>query len=229
MKKQITSGKLKKADAKPGRTPWIAGLIVVAAVAMCLVIYKHSTPMGATASGVSASGKDSDPAPAGDAKNSPADVAGASAPAAKQVTFGPTVPNATPPLASATGGHGLDSWRGILNGGQEAPGMNDVGMKATVDSRPVHRVYIDGFFMDKTDVTNAQFERFVKATGYVTLAERNLVQKTILARRRRIWWLGQLSLRRPTILFHLTTICNGGRICRVQTGVIRLDREQPRW
>jgi formylglycine-generating enzyme len=31
---------------------------------------------------------------------------------------------------------------------------------------------VDGFLMDKTDVTNAQFAAFVKATGYVTIAER---------------------------------------------------------
>src|SRR3954470_9288479 len=49
---------------------------------------------------------------------------------------------------------------------------NDVGMRATDDSRPVHRVYVDGFWMDKTEVTNAQFATFVKATGYVTVAER---------------------------------------------------------
>lgn len=39
------------------------------------------------------------------------------------------------------------------------------------DARPIHRVYVDGFWMDKTEVTNAQFEAFVKATGYVTIAE----------------------------------------------------------
>ena len=50
--------------------------------------------------------------------------------------------------------------------------MNDVGMHATLDSRPIHRVYVDGFWMDKTEVTNAQFQRFVDATGYVTVAER---------------------------------------------------------
>jgi formylglycine-generating enzyme required for sulfatase activity len=33
-------------------------------------------------------------------------------------------------------------------------------------------VYVDGFWMDATDVTNAQFEKFVKATRYVTVAER---------------------------------------------------------
>ena len=40
------------------------------------------------------------------------------------------------------------------------------------DSQPVHRVYVDGFWMDKTEVTNEQFEKFVKTTGYVTIAER---------------------------------------------------------
>ena len=44
---------------------------------------------------------------------------------------------------------------------------------ATVaDALPIHRVYVDGFWMDATDVTNAEFEKFVKATGYVTIAER---------------------------------------------------------
>jgi len=38
--------------------------------------------------------------------------------------------------------------------------------------KPAHRVKVDGFFMDETDVTNAQFREFVEATGYVTTAER---------------------------------------------------------
>ena len=58
-------------------------------------------------------------------------------------------------------------------GAQDPPDMNDaVGMQATRDSRPIHRVYVDGFWMDKTEVTNDQFAAFVKATGYVTVAER---------------------------------------------------------
>lgn len=39
------------------------------------------------------------------------------------------------------------------------------------EERPVHRVTVDGFFMDVTPVTNAQFRAFVEATGYVTVAE----------------------------------------------------------
>lgn len=48
--------------------------------------------------------------------------------------------------------------------GSDEPHMND--------THPWHRVYVDGFWMDKTVVTNDQFAKFVKATGYVTVAER---------------------------------------------------------
>jgi formylglycine-generating enzyme required for sulfatase activity len=57
-------------------------------------------------------------------------------------------------------------------GATEQPGMNEVGMQATTDSRPIHRVYVDGFWMDTTEVTNGQFARFVEATKYITIAER---------------------------------------------------------
>ena len=39
---------------------------------------------------------------------------------------------------------------------------------------PIHRVEVDGFWIDRHPVTVAEFRRFVKATGYVTLAERPL-------------------------------------------------------
>jgi formylglycine-generating enzyme required for sulfatase activity len=40
------------------------------------------------------------------------------------------------------------------------------------DEQPMHDVKIRGFWIDKTEVTNEQFARFVKETGYVTVAER---------------------------------------------------------
>ncbi len=39
---------------------------------------------------------------------------------------------------------------------------------------PVHRVAVEGFFIDEHPVTVGEFRRFVKATGYVTVAERPL-------------------------------------------------------
>src|SRR6476659_5082725 len=43
---------------------------------------------------------------------------------------------------------------------------------ASPAERPAHRVRVGGFWMDATDVTNAQFRRFVEATAYVTTAEK---------------------------------------------------------
>jgi formylglycine-generating enzyme len=39
------------------------------------------------------------------------------------------------------------------------------------EERPAHRVRVDGFWMDRTPVTNREFRRFVEATGYITFAE----------------------------------------------------------
>jgi formylglycine-generating enzyme len=40
------------------------------------------------------------------------------------------------------------------------------------DEAPVHTVTLDGFWMDETEVTNAQYAAFVEATGHVTTAEK---------------------------------------------------------
>jgi formylglycine-generating enzyme required for sulfatase activity len=39
------------------------------------------------------------------------------------------------------------------------------------EEAPAHRVMVDGFWIDRTPVTNRQFKEFVKATGHVTFAE----------------------------------------------------------
>jgi formylglycine-generating enzyme required for sulfatase activity len=88
--------------------------------------------------------------------------------------IGATLPNAQPAPGPAPEGM---AW---IPGGEFSMGAADplaqdaniVGMKATEDSRPIHRVRVRGFWMDKTEVTNREFAKFVKATGYVTVAER---------------------------------------------------------
>jgi formylglycine-generating enzyme len=40
------------------------------------------------------------------------------------------------------------------------------------EAEPIHAVAVPGFWMDATEVTNEQFAEFVKATGYVTVAEK---------------------------------------------------------
>jgi formylglycine-generating enzyme required for sulfatase activity len=46
--------------------------------------------------------------------------------------------------------------------------------QARQDEFPKHQVKLNGFFMDVTEVTNAQFAKFVAATGYVTTAEKDI-------------------------------------------------------
>ena len=61
-----------------------------------------------------------------------------------------------------------------IPGGIFEQGAMDEDEMAMGHERPVHTVAVDGFFMDTTEVTNAQFARFVHETGYVTLAERDI-------------------------------------------------------
>ena len=48
------------------------------------------------------------------------------------------------------------------------------GREPMTDARPIHRVRVDPFWMDATEVTNGEFRRFVDATHYVTVSERPL-------------------------------------------------------
>ena len=45
---------------------------------------------------------------------------------------------------------------------------------AMMREKPSHEVYIDGFYIDVTEVTNNQFQKFVNETGYLTIAEREI-------------------------------------------------------
>ncbi|MEI6945692.1 formylglycine-generating enzyme family protein [Paraflavisolibacter sp. H34] len=57
-----------------------------------------------------------------------------------------------------------------IKGGEYVMGASD--NEGRRDEYPQHRVQVDGFWMDATEVTNAQFRKFVDATGYVTTAEK---------------------------------------------------------
>ena len=57
-----------------------------------------------------------------------------------------------------------------IPGGEFLMGTDDA--QADPAERPAHRVRVHGFWIDRTEVTNAEFRAFVNATGYVTTAER---------------------------------------------------------
>lgn len=69
----------------------------------------------------------------------------------------PTAPPGPPPFAGMV-------W---IPGGTFRMGSD----KHYPEERPVHRVAVDGFWMDGSPVTNARFARFVAATGFTTFAE----------------------------------------------------------
>jgi formylglycine-generating enzyme required for sulfatase activity len=86
--------------------------------------------------------------------------------------FLPTIENKTPPPGPAPEGMvwipGGEFSMGSTVESEALCGLPGV----TRDALPIHRVYVDGFWMDATEVTNDQFEKFIDATGYLTFAER---------------------------------------------------------
>ena len=73
--------------------------------------------------------------------------------------------NSNPPIPAP---HGM-VW---IPGGAFEQGAVDNDNMALAHEKPKHAVQISGFFMDITEVTNAQFAKFVEETGYITTAER---------------------------------------------------------
>lgn len=89
-------------------------------------------------------------------------------------------------LAALTGGGLVVAWMFLSYDPKAAPGnapegmawippgtfkMGEASEKAFQDAKDIHPVELDGFWMDKTEVTNEQFAKFVKETKYVTVAE----------------------------------------------------------
>ena len=92
---------------------------------------------------------------------------------AAQKSFTPTTTATAAPAGPASEGM---VW---IPGGEFSMGCDDPRTTASrrpdkdmPDARPIHRVSVDGFWMDRVEVTNRQYAEFVKATGYVTVAER---------------------------------------------------------
>jgi len=152
--KKVRAVKAKPAERHSTSKFTVAASLILVAVVVCLAIYYRSASVRIA---------------------NAEDMRGESITRAKlpmrAVSFDATVPNKSVPETVPKGMVWIPGGEFSM-GAQDAADMNNVGMNATVDSRPIHRVYVDGFFMDKVDVTNSEFARFVKATGYVTVAER---------------------------------------------------------
>jgi formylglycine-generating enzyme required for sulfatase activity len=138
---------------KAVRKPTVSARATVAVVAIALM----------TASALAQLTPEASPSP----MNAPAPASAALS------AFAPTIPNPAKPPGPAPEGM---VW---IPGGEFSMGCvvpsegvcTMATMNSVNDAQPIHRVYVDGFWMDTNDVTNEKFEKFVKATGYVTIAE----------------------------------------------------------
>jgi sulfatase modifying factor 1 len=137
------------------RGGWLLVLSLVTAAVITLYAMKASRAHGSLSA-------TPEPIPANESDNT----------SAVSAAFAATIPNTTHPPGPAPAGM---VW---IPGGEFSMGSpvesdslcSMPGMSR--DASPIHRVYVDGFWMDTTELTNEQFARFVKATGYVTIAER---------------------------------------------------------
>ncbi len=62
---------------------------------------------------------------------------------------------------------------GTTTMGSEGSFDTPYGHKEFPEEAPVRKIEVTGFWIDETEVTNDQFAVFVKATGYITYAERD--------------------------------------------------------
>jgi formylglycine-generating enzyme required for sulfatase activity len=147
------------------RAAAVANLIALSALAGC----RGPAPQP--------SGTAAAPSVAGPPTRRPAEAMGVPTSAAAASAFGPTLQgSAPPPGAPPEGMVWIPGGEFSMGGADEVEDAGGDGRTERCDpsddARPVHRVYVDGFWMDRTEVTNDQFARFVRATGYVTIAER---------------------------------------------------------
>ena len=61
-----------------------------------------------------------------------------------------------------------------VEGKSYTKGAKNEDLYAMMREKPSHNVYVDGFFMDATEITNNQFQKFVDETNYITIAERQI-------------------------------------------------------
>jgi formylglycine-generating enzyme len=99
-------------------------------------------------------------------------VLSASLPASKAIAVSPITNCAT--YSGIPADEGDKAGMVFIPGGSFVMGSD----RERPEERFSHSVKVDGFWIDQHEVTNAEFAKFVEATGYKTLAERGIDPKT---------------------------------------------------
>jgi len=150
--------------------PWIGvtvGIVLLSALVLILLLFMNSTTLWQSFGGA----QDTASQISLTTGTSPSTVAPSS-------TVTPTTLrrpfDGTQDTAPATRTIELQVWQTdgaemvFVPAGEFAMGSQELGD----DERPAHQVHLDGFWIDRYEVTNTRFARFVTATGYQTDAER---------------------------------------------------------
>ena len=169
--------------------PWTGvaiGVVLLLTLALTLLLFRASmvplvsSPTDAVVTAPSASAAVSSPTIVPTASSTTDAVAVVSSPSASPSTVLRTDPSATAPsptVAPTTPAPQtikLRIWEAdgaemvFVPAGEFVMGSEELGD----DERPAHRVYLDDFWIDRYEVTNERFARFVAATGYQTEAEK---------------------------------------------------------
>src|SRR5260370_17208216 len=97
-------------------------------------------------------------------------ASGAAQTQSAEATFLSTVANRNPAPGPALEGMVWIPGGEFSMGIHDPRGLPEGGANSMADARPIHRVYVDAFWLDQTDVTNDQFTNSLKPTHHVTVA-----------------------------------------------------------
>jgi formylglycine-generating enzyme required for sulfatase activity len=178
--KKVRAAATKKLAAGDRPAPWrrlphwaiaaVAGVILVAVVVAAVQMCGGSAPPVARPTATRAATATAPPTEAAEATVPPTDVP----PPTARATELPSL--AQPPAVADDG----DTWTNPVDGsvmvyvgeGPFAMGSAESDPAADDNEKPQHEVHLSAFWIDRTEVTNAMFGRFVADTGYETDAEK---------------------------------------------------------
>ena len=137
-------------------------------------------------------------------------------------SFAPTIANPSkPPGPAPEGMVWIPGGEFSMGSEGKCDGKSCCSPTTVADALPIHRVYVDGFWMDTTDVTNTEFEKFVQATGYVAIAERAPTKEEFPTAPPENLVAGSVVFTLPRDPFRWMITTNGGAMSKAQTGGTR--------